>query len=138
MYCETASPNQPPNCSGAYALPASLWPPDHKMMPVAVQGVSDPDGDAVQISVVSVWQDEPVRGLGDGDTSPDAKLAGGSAQIRRERSGIGDGRVYHLGFVAVDSRGGSCTGEVQVCVPHDKQPDAACVDQGSLFDSTQR
>lgn len=58
-----------------------------------------------------------------------------TADVRAERSGTGDGRVYRIMFSADDGKGGSCTGEVLVTVPHD-QSGAAAVDQGALFDST--
>ena len=50
-------------------------------------------------------QDEPVNGLGDGDTAPDASGIGTSTvQIRSERADNGDGRVYHISFTATDSK----------------------------------
>jgi hypothetical protein len=47
-----------------------------------------------------------------------------------------DGRIYHLRFTATDPAGGSCQGEVAVCVPHDQGGKPQCIDQGPLFDST--
>jgi len=52
-----------------------------------------------------------------------------------ERRGSGDGRVYHVAFVADDGRGGQCSGMVTACVPLSQKPGGACVDQGPLFDS---
>ena len=60
------------------------------------------------------------------------------AAIRAERDGSGDGRVYHIVFVADDGQGGTCTGEVMVSVPHD-QSGAPAVDgtlDGDMYDST--
>src|SRR3954447_14357030 len=37
------TPNQPPNCAGATASPKAIWPPDHKLVNVAINGVTDPD-----------------------------------------------------------------------------------------------
>ncbi|MBW8873974.1 MAG: hypothetical protein JF614_03355 [Acidobacteria bacterium] len=127
--------NKPPVCSGATVAPGQLWPPDHKLVPVAIAGVVDPDGDPVTLTVTGITQDEPVQGQGSGNTCADATGTGtGAASLRAERSGSGDGRVYHVGFVANDGRGGQCSGEVTVCVPHDRN--RACVDQGKLFSST--
>jgi hypothetical protein len=71
----------------------------------------------------------------DGTTCPDATGVGTStAQVRAERSGNGDGRVYHIDFTAIDKNGNSCSGEVTVCVAHDQG--GGCVDQGPVFDST--
>jgi len=69
--------------------------------------------------------------------SPDARGIGTpTAQVRAERSGHEDGRVYHIHFHSTDGRGGSCTGTVNVCVPHDQGQGNECVDQGPLYDST--
>ena len=56
-------------------------------------------------------------------------------RVRAERAGKGNGRVYHIGFVAEDDKGGSCTGTVRVCVRHGQGAGASCVDEGPLFDS---
>lgn len=56
--------------------------------------------------------------------------------MRSERSGKGNGRVYQINFTAEDGQGGSCTGIVQVGVPHDKGKEAVLIDDGQLYDST--
>jgi Beta-propeller repeat len=127
------SSNRPPECAAAAASPGTLWPPNGQLVPVSIRGVTDPDGDPVTLAVTSVRQDEPLSKKG----SPDASGVGApTARLRADRRGGGDGRVYHLGFTATDGRGGSCSGAVTVCVPHDPRPGAACGDGGSLFDST--
>ncbi len=123
------------DCSGAAPTVGTLWPPNHKLVEVGIQGVTDPGGPPVAVTVTGVRQDEPVNGLGDGNTAPDAVLTGSSVRLRAERSGLGDGRVYHLDFTAT-AGGRSCQGSVTVCVPHDQGQGAVCVDQGPLFDST--
>jgi hypothetical protein len=127
--------NDPPACDLAQATPALLWPPNHKLVPVAIVGVADPNNDQVTLTITGVMQDEPVNGVGDGDTSPDAVPQGETVLLRAERAGTGNGRVYEVTFTAVDSQGGHCTGSVTVCVPHDRQG-AACVDDGQQYDST--
>jgi cysteine-rich repeat protein len=135
--CQIEIPNLPPDCRDAEPTVASLWPPNHRVVDVGILGVVDPDDDPVAITVLGVAQDEPVDDTGDGHTCPDAVGVGGpSAGVRAERSGRGDGRVYHVAFAADDGRGGTCTGEVDVCVPHDQGRGAACVDQGALYDAT--
>jgi hypothetical protein len=73
------------------------------------------------VSVVTVTQDEPLNGLGDGDTAPDAKRGPTASQVyvRSERSGLSDGRVYRIDYWAVDAKGGVCIGATSVGVPHD-------------------
>lgn len=129
--------NEPPDCSAAAASLAELWPPNHKFRNVTVNGVTDPDGDVVTITITGVSQDEPLNGLGDGNTCPDAVIGAGSVDLRAERTGTSkDGRVYHVAFTADDGNGGKCKGSVTVCVPHDQRPGHVCVDQGPLYDST--
>ncbi len=129
-------PNTPPSCGAARPSDDSLWPPNHKLETVRIRGVSDADGDPVAITVISIKQDEPLSTVGEGNTCPDANGVGGdSASVRAERSATADGRVYHIAFTADDGAGGRCTGEVTVCVPRTRGRDAACIDQGSLFDS---
>jgi YVTN family beta-propeller protein len=125
-------PGNPPVCVSAFATPGSLWPPNHTMHAVQIQGVTHPDGSPLSLAVTGVFQDEPVNGTGDGDTSPDATLS--PLQVRAERSGGGNGRVYHIAFTAVDAGGRTCTGEVTVCVPH--SANTVCSDGGALYDST--
>lgn len=126
----------PPLCNLAQSNPANLWPPNHKMVSMAIGGVTDPDNDQVSLTVTQVTQDEPVNGLGDGDTSPDAVLQGEKVLLRAERSGQSNGRVYQVHFTADDGFGGRCTGIVTVCVPHDQGKGKTCVDDGQQFDST--
>ncbi len=129
--------NRPPDCSLAAPSVATLWPPNHRLVDVSVVGVTDPDGDPVAITIAGITQDEPVNGLGDGDTSPDGFGVGTArAQVRAERSGTGNGRVYRISFTADDGKGGSCTAAVGVGVPHDMGKGSTPVDDGQSFDST--
>jgi hypothetical protein len=116
--------NDPPVCTLAQPSVASLWPPNHTMVPVTIMGVTDPNNQAVTITFPAVTQDEPVNGLGDGDTSPDAAVSGNQILLRAERAGTGNGRVYAVHFTATDDQGGSCSGTVKVAVPHSKKDPA--------------
>jgi hypothetical protein len=123
------------DCADAVPSQESLWPPNHKLVEIEVLGLVNACGQPALITVDSILQDEPTNGLGDGDTSPDGFGVGTSAaEIRAERSGTGNGRVYHIGFTADDGLGGGCTGEVLVGVPHDKKDEA--IDDGPIYDST--
>ena len=128
--------NQPPSCTGAVPSVTALWPPDHRWVPIAITGVTDADRDPVSITITSIFQDEPVNGLGDGDTAPDgAGLGSAIAQVRAERAGTLNGRVYHIGFLASDGRGGTCSGQASVAVPHDQSPRGSAVDDGAVYNS---
>jgi hypothetical protein len=128
--------NDPLACGMARPTSALLWPPNHKLVPVGIVGVTDPDNDTVAITITAVTQDEPVNGLGDGDTSPDAVLGGPQALLRAERAAGGNGRVYHVHFTATDAHGQACTGAVAVGVPRSMKPGQSPIDDGQLYDST--
>ena len=137
--CDTATVsvqniNEPPKCETAQPSIAQLWPPNHSMVKVSILGIVDPNNNAT-IRITSVTQDEATNGQGDGDTAIDAIInADGTVLLRAERSGKGNGRVYHIHFTASDFEG-SCSHVVTVSVPHDKRGDVA-IDGGELFDST--
>lgn len=129
--------NQPPDCSKAQPSVRSLWPPNHKLATVTVAGITDPDGDPVTVTVTKITQDEPVNGLGDGDTSPDGFGVGSpQARVRAERSGTGNGRVYAITVKADDGKGGTCNATVNVGVPHDQGEGSVPIDDGQRYDST--
>lgn len=128
--------NDPPACDKAVAVPAIIWPPNHKMTPVTISGISDPNNDSLRLTITKVTQDEPTDGGGDGDTSPDAVSDGSKALLRAERSGTGNGRVYQIDFTADDGQGGLCSGIVKVGVPHSSNRQPA-IDDGQLYDSLQ-
>jgi VCBS repeat-containing protein len=135
--------NTAPICSAATASPSTLWPPNHRVIdPIAITGVTDADGDAVTITVKYIWQDEPTNTLGDGDFAIDGFGVGtDTPSVRRERQGTrstppGDGRVYEIGFEAVDTKGGSCTGSVMVGIPHDQGQLSTPIDSVCRWDST--
>ena len=59
-----------------------------------------------------------------------------AASVRAERSGSGNGRVYHISFTAEDTHGGTCTGTVTVGVPHSQKKGLTAIDDGPLYTST--
>ncbi len=131
-----APSSQPPVCSAAQANPAAIWAPNHRFVPIAILGVTDPENDPVTLTVIGVRQDEPVLTPGSDTTSPDAVIQAGSAAVRAERLSTGNGRVYHLAFTATDGHGGTCTGDVTVGVPHSMGKGVIAIDGGPAYDST--
>ena len=134
--------NTAPSCSVAAPSSTSLWPPNHQWVPITLQGATDADGDALTITVTSIFQDEPINGIADGDTAPDGSGIGtATANVRSERAGSpkvpGNGRVYHIAFSVSDGRGGTCTvPDAKVGVPHDQSPQRRTpVDGGALYNS---
>jgi len=121
--------NRAPSCGTVAVTPSSLWPPNNKMVAVALSGGSDPDGDTLSISISGITQDEPPSAGGDA-----VIVSGSAAQVRASRNGSGDGRVYRIAFALSDPFGGTCSGVVKVGVPHDSSG-AAAVDSGATFNS---
>jgi hypothetical protein len=111
----------PPRIDSVRANPATLWPPNHKLVPVRViPGVFDVCDAAPACRILSVSSSEPVTGKGD-NTSPDWEVTGDlSVDLRAERSGNGNGRVYTVKVECVDDSGNASRGIGTVKVPHDQ------------------
>ena len=129
--------NANPVCAGVTASPGTLWPPNHKFKLVSLGGATDPDGDPVTLTITGVTQDEPLNGLGDGDTSPDAWAGPSSSKVwvRAERAGARDGRVYQISFTGSDGQGGSCSGTAKVGVPLNQGAGKVPIDSGQTVNS---
>jgi hypothetical protein len=106
--------------------PSVLWSADHKLVTIAATVASsdlcDPSPTFVLTSIAS---DEEDDGLGDGDTSADVQgaalgTADTSFQLRAERSGAGDGRVYTVSYTASDASGNTSGATATVEVPHSR------------------
>jgi uncharacterized repeat protein (TIGR01451 family) len=113
----------PPVIQDISVSPDSLWPPNHKMTPVTVDVVAtdtcDPDP---ACSIIGIASDEPVNGTGDGNSMPDWVVTDDlTADLRAERAGPEDGRVYVLTVQCTDTSGNvSEPADVAVGVPHDQ------------------
>lgn len=107
----------PPDVSAARASVSTIWPPDHRLVPVSIVGMSED----TQVRVTRVTQNEPVNGKGDGNTEVDHVIkANGEVLLRAERAGGGNGRVYTLHFTATNPQG-DATGSVTVTVPKQRR-----------------
>jgi hypothetical protein len=106
--------------------PAILWPPNHKMVDItATVTATDALAGIRNWVLQSVVSNEPDNGLGDGDTANDIQVAAlGTAdltfQLRAERAGSGEGRVYTVTYTATDLAGNSTSVSATVSVPHDQ------------------
>lgn len=97
----------------------SLWPPNHQMVPVTVNYTAT-DNCSVTCTL-SVTSNEPVNGLGDGDTAPDWVIVDAHhLMLRAERSGRGSGRIYTITVTCADPAGNSVTRTVTVQVPRNQ------------------
>jgi HYR domain-containing protein len=113
----------PPTAPALTITPSSLWPANHKLVPVSVTASSvDSVSGGAACTIVDVTSNEPDNGLGDGDTAGDIVRSGGlTLSLRAERSGAGDGRIYTLSVACVDKAGNrSGASLITVAVPHDR------------------
>jgi hypothetical protein len=103
-----------------------LWPPNHKYQTFSVTDFVTDATDSCSTSlgvgnvVISmVTSDEIENGNGDGNTLHDIVIAADcrSVQLRAERDGNGDGRVYTITFKVTDSSGNVGTATARVSVP---------------------
>jgi len=119
----TVRDTKPPVIHNVAATPNVLWPPNHKMVQVAVTATATDNCDpAPHCHITRVNSNEPVNGLGDGDTAPDWIITGDlTVDLRAERSGRGNGRIYRVTVTCADACGNSSVGNTAVTVPHDQK-----------------
>lgn len=121
-----------------YYGPLKMWPPNHKLQPVAVEAIEGEDGDPTDNVTLTIQPDvvdaaggdggpnhDPDFAYEEGDTTPGAASGTGSAEeglaLRAERSGKGTGRTYNIPFEATFDNGTdeACVGSFTITVPHD-------------------
>jgi uncharacterized repeat protein (TIGR01451 family) len=131
----TVIDNTPPVITVISSTP-SLWPPNHKYQTFQVTNfvtsVFDNCGGVGvgDVTIQKVTSDEAENGAGSGDTLNDIVISSDckSVQLRAEREGGGDGRVYTITFKVTDTHGNVGTATSKVVVPHN--PGETPVDSG--------
>ena len=123
---------------GAWTLSESIpeiWPPNRKFHTINISDVDQPSGDLIPVKIVSVMQDEEADGKGRGNTVPDVMLdysdEAAVVQVRAERDGKGNGRVYHITFTD-DVR----DYVLKIGVPTNQGKNTMLVDDGPNYDAT--
>ncbi len=112
----TAVDTVAPTITSLSASPNTLWPPNHKMVPVTIAAQATDLGGAVACAATGVTNDET--------GSLDAVIAGPlRVQVRAERHGGGSGRTYTIVVTCTDPSGNASTGRTTVFVPHDQGQD---------------
>ncbi len=118
-----------------------LWPPNHKYetytVASLVTSVTDSCNTSLGISAVRIASvtsdelDDDPNG-GDGNTTNDMVIAADckSVQLRAERDGNLNGRVYTITLRVTDSAGNTGTATVKVTVPKSQGNGGAAVDSG--------
>ncbi|HSP78841.1 MAG TPA: PKD domain-containing protein [Myxococcaceae bacterium] len=110
--------------------PSEEWPPNHtyRTFSLADCGITIEDACQGPLDLISakaaitcVSSDEPINDTGDGNTSPDIEFVDATTvNLRAERQGSNDGRVYKIHFQVQDAAGNPATGECIVGTPHDQ------------------
>jgi hypothetical protein len=121
------------------STPLSVWPPNHKYRTVTpdmmVISVTDACGRPIPIAsalVMKVTSDEPDNAKGDGDTANDiAVTCPNRVDLRAERMGGGNGRVYTIVYRFFTENGVSADAVGTVVVPHD-QSGKQVIDSGPV------
>ena len=119
-----------PVITSLVANPNTLWPPNHKLVPVSIRATATDICDtSPKCKIVSVTSNEPVLGPGSGHTDPDWVITepGPSVSpatlgvlLRPERAGGGTGRVYTVNVSCTDASGNTTAGQTTVTVAHDQ------------------
>lgn len=123
--------------------PIILWPPNHKYHTIhvsdfvlSVTDICDANVGIEDVVITSVSSDEPeeVKGNGDGKTFDDIVFEDSqTVQLRAERQGKGNGRVYTINFEVTDGSDNTATGSFKVWVPHDQKPGSIAFDDGPAY-----
>lgn len=115
----------------------SLWPANHKYVSFSVTnfvtGATDSCDTPLGLSSVKIEKitsDEIDNGNGDGNTTNDIVISADckSFQVRAERDGGGNGRVYTVTFRVKDASGNIGRATAKIVVPHN--PGQTPVDSG--------
>jgi hypothetical protein len=122
--------------------PIVLWPPNHKYQTVGVPSfvldVTDSCDDGLtpaDVQITSASSDEPENAQGDGSTLNDIVIQAEcrAVDLRKERQGGGNGRVYTLDVGVADASGNEGTNTYTGVVPHDQNSSPAAVDDGPVY-----
>ncbi|MFT7699630.1 MAG: hypothetical protein ACI8S7_001458, partial [Candidatus Krumholzibacteriia bacterium] len=108
--------------------PIALWPPNHKYHTITTdmvfESVEDACGnplDSSAIEILAVSSDEAEDSKGDGRTMDDILIGcPNEVQLRAERSGGNQGRVYTIYYRVTGENGTSTDVDFKVIVPHDQ------------------
>jgi hypothetical protein len=141
MQTVTVTDNQLPVIN--LKAPIELWPPDHKYVTIRmtdlVLSVTDNCNTTIPITnvlVTRVTSDEPENiNSGDGNTLNDAVIASDakSVQVRAERDGNKNGRVYWIYLKATDAAGNMGTIRARVNVAKSQGNGGAAIDSGPAY-----
>lgn len=114
----TTISNPPPVISGLAVDRSVLSPPNHKMVPVQLSYSVSDNCDTGLLPQVSVSSNQPLNGIGDGDTESDWQILDRNhLLLRAERAPTPAGRTYTITVSTHDSAGYLVSDTVSVDVP---------------------
>jgi penicillin amidase len=135
VVCEPTVIDVTPPSISFEVSPDTLWPPNHQMVEVTATVTASDTCGGTSVSLDSIVSDEEddAAGAGDGATKNDIQAADyGTAdlvfELRSERAGTGDGRVYTVTYTATDESGNQTSATAGVDVP---------LSQGGMTDPVQ-
>lgn len=135
IFAITVADNQAPVINSVTATPDVLWSPNHKMVDITLTYDVTENCSGLTYQIVSITSNEPTNDLGDGNTDVDWNEGtdGQHIQLRAERSGKGNGRIYTI-TVKVKDAAGNESGEaiVTVSVAHDQGKKEGVADANAL------
>ena len=107
--------------------PDSLWPPNHKMRPIEAS-VTVTDNCPITsfvLTEITSNEDDNGKGIGDGNTEEDIQNADFGTEdiefdLRAERAGGKDGRVYTITYSVTDGADNTADDSATVTVLHDQ------------------
>jgi glycosidase len=109
-----------PTVSAPTSNPSVLSVPNHQMVDITVSYNASDNSGGVTCSL-GVASNDPVNGLGDGDTAPDwLVLDDHHVQLRAERGRARMGRVYTVTVTCADAAGNATSRNTTVSVPRGK------------------
>jgi Subtilase family len=113
----TVVDNQPPAIANLTASPSILWPPNHVMVDITVP-YDLTDNCGTSSCLLSISSNEPVNGVGDGNTSVDWTVVDAHhVRLRAERNGSGNGRIYTIKVTCTDPQDNVTVMKTSVTVP---------------------
>jgi len=112
----------PPVIESISADPNALWPPNHRMVDVAIAIVArDRVDPAPRARVLDISSNEPPDTKGDGRSAADWEITGElMLKLRAERCGMDEARQYRIRVACTDSSGNTAVESVVVRVAHDR------------------
>ncbi|MDM5291737.1 glycine rich domain-containing protein [Peribacillus simplex] len=101
----------------------TIWPPNHKMVPITATINASDDTSGINLVVLtSITSNETLQSDDIQNANYNKPISGStdSFELRADRLGRGNGRIYTVTYTAKDNTGNVTTHTATVTVPHDQ------------------